>query len=626
MILDKLEELLNFPVFNINISIFKAGALEVKTFEDAVSLLDVKSVSFECSHDEFKNETAKYEKVKKLSQLSPIARNDVSRSVWQKFLGYKDKYEQLDSIFKGRANKKDALILKIKMLNLFPETGKGIPRYSDILNRIRVIETLDKEINELTLKSEFLPSAIIEKFNEIKNNCNVCYTPWSTNFTGKGEIKSDNDIYYCGEIETGRANGKGELYYLYSNERDNYYGDVVNGSCQGNGVLVYRNGDVYEGNFNDNYPEGNGKITYKNGNIYEGEFRKGKRNGYGKLTGSEIYEGHWEEDKKAPTPTEASYWDGVKIYDEAKRKSRDGDLGSYTKDKYQEALYYFNRAKSFLNSADYISKCEQALKNIKKQEQTNLTRFRLQKASVYVIQILLLAVALAAEFLFAMWLGKIGHIWYTMWTTFAISGIYFAVSNRVHDNHGAWIVISAILVIVMNITAVCLYTTFYWGIVFLVIFNTAISITLCVLMDYVDDLQELICSVSVIPVLLLYAATLGGFILSKTLMTHFYITSNMWHALWISPVILIVYSLVFALLMLWIQYCYDIDDDEVVNGVGVGILIPYALTIFLRVAITVGSFAFSVGIFFFCVLLFVIHVVAFFIGYGIYAGITGCIV
>ena len=64
-----------------------------------------------------------------------------------------------------------------------------------------------------------------------------------------------------------------------------------------------KNGDIYEGEWLDDYRDGKGKLTSKDG-IYEGEFKKNLRHGKGKYTwisgdrkGAE-YEGEWKNDNR----------------------------------------------------------------------------------------------------------------------------------------------------------------------------------------------------------------------------------------------------------------------------------------------------------------------------------------
>jgi hypothetical protein len=66
--------------------------------------------------------------------------------------------------------------------------------------------------------------------------------------------------------------------------RNNIYpnGDIYNGCCiirdgkellNGNGKMIYKNGDEFEGEWKDNKIEGNGKMIYKNGDVFEGEWK-----------------------------------------------------------------------------------------------------------------------------------------------------------------------------------------------------------------------------------------------------------------------------------------------------------------------------------------------------------------
>ena len=80
----------------------------------------------------------------------------------------------------------------------------------------------------------------------------------------------------------------------------------------GKGKIIYRNGDVYKGEFGDvfkggwrgrweyGYKEGKGTMTYSNGDIYEGGWKDDKWHGKGKITYSdgETQEGSFVEDKK----------------------------------------------------------------------------------------------------------------------------------------------------------------------------------------------------------------------------------------------------------------------------------------------------------------------------------------
>ena len=65
-----------------------------------------------------------------------------------------------------------------------------------------------------------------------------------------------------------------------------YYGNGnwINGNANGKGVLKFKNGDVYDGEFKDNNIYGKGKFTKKNGDVYKGDFKYGVINGKGEYT------------------------------------------------------------------------------------------------------------------------------------------------------------------------------------------------------------------------------------------------------------------------------------------------------------------------------------------------------
>lgn len=50
----------------------------------------------------------------------------------------------------------------------------------------------------------------------------------------------------------------------------------------GKGVLNFRNGDKYEGDWKDGKMDGNGVYEYANGGKYVGEFKDDNKSGHGK--------------------------------------------------------------------------------------------------------------------------------------------------------------------------------------------------------------------------------------------------------------------------------------------------------------------------------------------------------
>lgn len=52
-------------------------------------------------------------------------------------------------------------------------------------------------------------------------------------------------------------------------------------SLQGNGMYVYRNAAVYEGEWSEDHRSGWGRMYYENGDMYEGEWMNDKNHGQG---------------------------------------------------------------------------------------------------------------------------------------------------------------------------------------------------------------------------------------------------------------------------------------------------------------------------------------------------------
>jgi hypothetical protein len=66
------------------------------------------------------------------------------------------------------------------------------------------------------------------------------------------------------------------------------------------GILTYRDGEIYEGDFKSGLRDGKGKMTYANGDTYEGDWRLERREGKGELRtddGTLLYKGNWINDK-----------------------------------------------------------------------------------------------------------------------------------------------------------------------------------------------------------------------------------------------------------------------------------------------------------------------------------------
>ena len=78
---------------------------------------------------------------------------------------------------------------------------------------------------------------------------------------------------------------------------DIYEGNYKDDLMHGYGKMTWADGAVYEGNYKDDVKYGYGKMTWANGDIYEGNYKEGAEHGYGKYTwaSGNTYEGNWYE-------------------------------------------------------------------------------------------------------------------------------------------------------------------------------------------------------------------------------------------------------------------------------------------------------------------------------------------
>ena len=75
-----------------------------------------------------------------------------------------------------------------------------------------------------------------------------------------------------------------------------YVGEFENGIKNGYGVYYFSNGDVYEGNFKDDKRNGYGVYYFSNGDEYEGNFENGQITGEGtyRWASGRVYTGVFE--------------------------------------------------------------------------------------------------------------------------------------------------------------------------------------------------------------------------------------------------------------------------------------------------------------------------------------------
>jgi hypothetical protein len=125
---------------------------------------------------------------------------------------------------------------------------------------------------------------------------------------GKNRIDYSNGEYYVGEYSNEQPNGAGKYYYPSGNWQEGFFtdgylngkgaeyyadteradrGEYNRGNRTGKGVMLWKNGNRYEGEWTNEGANGKGKFTYSNGSWEEGVFLNGRLNGQGKYYNAE---------------------------------------------------------------------------------------------------------------------------------------------------------------------------------------------------------------------------------------------------------------------------------------------------------------------------------------------------
>jgi len=139
-------------------------------------------------------------------------------------------------------------------------------------------------------------------------------------YTGSGAYIYPSGAKFVGQFIKGKIGNKGNLYFsngdIYEGEWKNQYregegiitfangefysGDFVKGKFEGFGTLKMNNGDQYAGNWQQDQMHGKGTYYYDNGDRYVGDFVMGMIEGFGKLfyENGARYEGEWSKNKK----------------------------------------------------------------------------------------------------------------------------------------------------------------------------------------------------------------------------------------------------------------------------------------------------------------------------------------
>lgn len=194
--------------------------------------------------------------------------------------------------------KKEILVAYLEDVELTP----GMEMQLDILQAIfRKNASSEEEFISEICKTRMLQccrgaSVVEEKsVSDSASQTNQSASPvYVENMTGKD---GDFEYTYTGYTLNGKRNGKGRVVW---SDGEVYDGEWQDDKRNGKGKYTYASGAVYEGEFQNDIIHGRGKYVWPNGAVHEGEYRDGKRHGRGKYTfaNGAVYEGEYRDDKR----------------------------------------------------------------------------------------------------------------------------------------------------------------------------------------------------------------------------------------------------------------------------------------------------------------------------------------
>lgn len=91
---------------------------------------------------------------------------------------------------------------------------------------------------------------------------------------------------------------KGYSYRKWICPNGKYKGECIDGTRNGVGEMIFNNGVIYEGYWENDHFQGYGKVTFPDGQKYEGNWEKGKKSGFGQIVffNGSTYVGYWKND------------------------------------------------------------------------------------------------------------------------------------------------------------------------------------------------------------------------------------------------------------------------------------------------------------------------------------------
>lgn len=113
---------------------------------------------------------------------------------------------------------------------------------------------------------------------------------------GRGKLKLKNGDFYEGAFENGGFQGQGRMLAADGCE---YLGSWQGNARHGKGIEKWPNGNWFEGEFEEDKKEGYGRFVWADGSSFEGNFKQGEYEGFGiyRWANDKTYEGDWKAGK-----------------------------------------------------------------------------------------------------------------------------------------------------------------------------------------------------------------------------------------------------------------------------------------------------------------------------------------
>ena len=219
----------------------------------------------------------------------------------KEFYNYSLNKDRLDQLIKNE--NKDLIFSKVcndYILDIKNSGGK----ISDCDPEKILREDIEKSMFSFLLPDEYmqkketkaLNNTTVKKLsNETKPIKSNCIEGNCINGFGK---KQYSNAHYIGEFQNEKENGQGTLVW---NDGEKYVGEWKDGNRTGQGSLIFNSGAKYTGDFIKGKRTGKGTMNYSDGGKYTGDFLNGKRHGKGTLIwpSGNKYEGEFEENERS---------------------------------------------------------------------------------------------------------------------------------------------------------------------------------------------------------------------------------------------------------------------------------------------------------------------------------------